>query len=114
MALRTTSSLPLQLAHPRIPKAAPLPPATMDKAATDKYRDQVTLHNRELQLFRQHTQLMIDAFYNNLHRHIEGFNMVGLDADLPTPGFPGRQFTATDSKKLYKDTGSAWLSVQLT
>lgn len=102
MALSTTATLPETLNHPRPPK----PLMGSDKKAIDE-------HNKELARYVRETQLMIEKFYNDLHRNIEGFNMVGLDADLPAPGFPGRQFTATDSKKFYKDIGSSWIAVTL-
>lgn len=40
--------------------------------------------------------------------------LVGLDANLPAAGNPGRTYFATDSLKLYVDSGSAWHFVTLT
>lgn len=52
---------------------------------------------------------------NHKRSHISDFEVgtitVGLDADKPTPGVTNRFYLGTDTKILYRDTGSAWEEV---
>jgi hypothetical protein len=104
MALLTTSTLPLQQTHQQLP---PPPPRGHEPAQLSRWL-------AHLYHYLNQGRTVSDKTYNDLHRQIEGFNMVGLDADLPTAGFPGRTFHATDTKRLYRDTGSAWQYASLT
>lgn len=103
MALKTTQTLPLVLRQPPLPRR---PPANAPVEVLHAHI--VGMHNYATQ-----QQQMLQDMYNKIHRHLEGFALVGLAADLPAAGFPGRTFTATDTKVLYTDTGSSWLSATL-
>jgi hypothetical protein len=104
MALISTQTLPLVLKQPPLPRR---PPHNAPLEALQAHV--VMMHDYAVQ-----QQQMLQDMYNKYHRLLEGFNLVGLAADLPTAGFPGRTFMAIDTKVLYRDTGTVWLSVGLT
>lgn len=104
MALISTTQLPLAVRQPTLPP----------RPATNASPQALNAHITAMYDYAAQQQQQIQLMYNNLHRVIEGYNLVGLDADLPTAGFPGRSFFATDTKKYYRDTGSVWYAVTLS
>jgi hypothetical protein len=42
---------------------------------------------------------------------LQDVNGIGLLADRPTPGMPGRYYFAEDESVMYRDNGAAWVSV---
>lgn len=103
MALVSTTELPMTLTQ----EPVLAPPAGNDPANWRAHLVwQATYMRRQ--------QLVIDGLYSAIRRQFARMSMVGLATDLPTAGFAGRLFLATDTKVLYMDTGSAWLHVQMS
>lgn len=94
MALKQTNTLPLNLVQPPLPH---LP------------KELKRLHD-----YLKAQQTKLQSMYNDVVQAQASQSLVGLAADLPEPGTPGRRFTATDTKIVYFDTGSAWLQAPLT
>lgn len=104
MALLQTQLLPGTLTQPNLPRQ---PPANAPLVALQAYVR--TVHNYMMQ-----QKTTIQSMYNSIVQASAGQTLVGLDADLPTAGQPGRTFFATDSLKFYVDSGSAWHFTTLT
>ena len=100
MAQKQTNTLPISVIQPVLPK----PPTSI-----------AGVMSWIAQLYKQYLrpqQTMIQTMYNSVVQSQASQNLIGLAADLPKPGTPGRQFVATDTKVIYFDTGSGWLQVQ--
>jgi len=92
MAQTPTNALAIALIQPQLPRGT-------TKAVSD---------------YLQAQQTMLQTMYNALVQNFASKTLVGLAADRPAFGTPGRIFVATDTQVLYFDTGSEWLSAALT
>ena len=104
MALLQTQLLPGTLIQPDLPRQ---PPANAPLVALQAYVR--TAHN-----YMAQQKTVIQGMYNSIVQAAAAQTLVGLDADLPTAGHPGRTFFATDTLKFYADDGNAWHFTTLT
>ena len=102
MAQKPTNTLPLTLIQPPGPPRAP---GTVQGLLAWASKIFTYLNSQ---------RTMLQSMYNSFVQSQASQNLVGLAADLPAPGTPGRQFLATDTKILYCDTGATWLKATLT
>ena len=100
MAQKPTNVLPLTVIQPR--------------AVPEPMSGDLLPWAKKIHGYLQTQRTMIQTMYNSVVKSQSSLSLVGLAADLPSPGTPGRVFVATDTKIVYFDTGSVWLQVTAT
>ena len=75
--------------------------------------DQLLQPNNWVGLFQYIKQLRDSTAWNvdNTNGQFNAYNQYGTTANMPTPGFPNRQYFATDTNKLYVDNGTTWIAI---